>query len=89
MLQLSVTVDLCRQKLLDTQKRSLPKKVSFVNTRKIIKGANHFLCSMKTCRDVFRTLSKVYNGASQRAFICSKLTIETPEQGVKYVQSYQ
>ena len=25
--------------------------------------------------------------ATQPAFTCSKLTIETPEQGVKYVQS--
>ena len=39
--------------------------------------------------------NKVYNevllqnhrSLTQPAFICSKLTIETPEQGVKYVQS--
>ena len=31
---------------------------------------------------------KIFNiGYSQPAFICSKLTIEIQEQGVKYVQS--
>ena len=28
-----------------------------------------------------------HNGTTQSAFTCSKLTIETLEQGVKYVQS--
>ena len=29
----------------------------------------------------------IVEGSSQPAFICSKLTIETLKQGVKYVQS--
>ena len=32
---------------------------------------------------------KKISKASQPAFTCSKLTIETLEQGVKHVQSYQ
>ena len=38
-------------------------------------------------RSLFWTLSKMHDERSQPAFNCSKLTIETLEQGVKYVQS--
>ena len=31
--------------------------------------------------------SQCYDGPTQPAFICSKLTIEIVEEGVKYVQS--
>ena len=46
----------------------------------------------RRCADSFPTNffcnnSKIKKALSQPAFICSKLTIETLEQGVKYVQS--
>ena len=37
----------------------------------------------KACRNLYQLM------ATQPAFTCSKLTIETREQGVKYVQSKQ
>ena len=43
-------------------------------------------------REVFRTLSTIYDGSfdkkklTQPAFTCTKLKLETLEQGVKYVQ---
>ena len=47
------------------------------------------------CRETFEdflqpvTSSKCCTSTAQSAFTYSKLTIETREQGVKYVQSYQ
>ena len=35
----------------------------------------------------FNKMENQFLPTSQPAFTCSKLTIETPEQGVKYVQS--
>ena len=32
-------------------------------------------------------MKKVLRGGSQSAFTCSNLTVETLEQGVKYIQS--
>ena len=40
-------------------------------------------------QDRFRGLNSKQGGSTQPAFTCSKLTIETLEQGVKYVQSLQ
>ena len=56
------------------QKWSFPSGISSVNvtkSAKIINGKLYFLCSV----------------ISQPAIICSKLTMETLEQGKKYVQS--
>ena len=38
---------------------------------------------------LWRNLNKTIHNSLQPAITCSKLTIETVEQGVKYVQSYQ
>ena len=48
-----------------------------------LKGSTKQL-HIEVCFIPQRSYKKVY---SQRAFTCSKLTIETLEQGVKYVQS--
>ena len=42
---------------------------------------------MTICQTFMMVLSRI-NG-SQTIFTCWKLIIETPEQGVKYVQSWQ
>ena len=52
-------------------------------TEEILNGKLHFLCS-----DTSKIKKKTCSFQdTQRAFTCSKLTIETLEQGLKYVQS--
>ena len=41
----------------------------------------------KTIKKLIKILEDENKLPTQAAFTCSKLTIETPEQGVKYVQS--
>ena len=42
---------------------------------------------LKTLQNLAKPCSDVVQKHSQPAIVCSKLTIETLEQGVKYVQS--
>ena len=50
---------------------------------------NRFQTFVRSFYFLLRTVNAAELGPSQPAFTCSKLTIETLEQGVKYVQSYQ
>ena len=52
---------------------------------KMLKGKSFLITKSLTATSV--GLLKKAQGTSQPAFTCSKLTIETLEQGVKYVQS--
>ena len=48
---------------------------------------NVFVRSSKLSEWVYSAITKNKNKQTQPAFTCSKLTIETLKQGVKYVQS--
>ena len=50
----------------------------------IVGGNGH-----RHCQDITPSVHNMVIQTSQRAFTCSKLTIETLEQGAEYVQSYQ
>ena len=66
--------------------RSILKNVTKIHQKIMFKQSGKFLenfSSQFQCRSQGRTSSV----QSQPAFICPKLIIETPEQGVKYVQS--
>ena len=55
------------------------------HTKKVI-GKNFLLMNQISKRNINSNI-QFYLGVTQPAFTCSKLTIETLEQGVKYVQS--
>ena len=67
-----------------------------LNFSKIFTKSNESLCSYKKNLQAVRRVKKVYKNVvtdttavhiTQLTFTCSKSTIETQEQGVKYVQS--
>ena len=62
------------------------KQIAFPGTPKI--GIFENPSNIPLARKSF-ILCDDYNICSQSAFTCSKFTIETLEQGMEYVQSYQ
>ena len=54
---------------------------NFSNQTECLWSQSHFICGIIAAPISFKVVS------TQPAFTCSKLTIETLEQGVKYVQS--
>ena len=66
----------------------------FTITEEILNGKLHFLFSDNTMAHVFQKMKlpnhlytgREWNGHTQPAITCSKLTVETLEQGIKYAQ---
>ena len=53
-----------------------------------MKGSGEYANAMKGSTNIFYVISnKIFYVITQSVFTCSELTIETLEQGVKYVQS--